>query len=77
MFIGDVILLSGVSLYIIKLLAVDQPPLLRHHRALPPLLRIFDPLRVDKQRTVGPLADAVLKQGGQTVTIELYSPWFL
>ncbi|MBA7668772.1 hypothetical protein ES703_76887 [subsurface metagenome] len=43
-FVGDVVLLAGVGLYIVKLFAIDQPPALGHDRTLAPLFRMLDAL---------------------------------
>ena len=75
--IGDIVLLAGVGLYIIKLFAIDQPPPLSHDRTLAPLFRMFNPLRVNKQRAVKPPDALALQQRHKAGAVKFHAARFL
>ena len=70
---GQVVLLAGVGLDVVKLLAVDEPPPIGHHRALEPLFGILDSLRVDQQCSVAKRFGIAAQQRRQARAVDLGS----
>ena len=67
---GNVGGLFGIGLQIVEFLAVDQAPAVGHHGALAPFDRVHHALRLDDQRTVGPVFAVGVEQVADVAAIE-------
>ena len=70
--LGAVGLLTDVGLNVVKFLAVDQAPAVRHHRGLAPFDRRVNALRVGDQRAIRPALGLALKERDNAGAVELH-----
>ena len=70
---GDVLLLAGIGVDVVQLLAIDEAPLVGHHRALAPLDWIAHSLAVGHQNAVRPVLRLALDQRPDVHAIKLHA----